>query len=459
MRCYNCGSFLYESEYCTACGSDVSVFKKIVKKSNEMYNRGLEYARARNLTRAVEYLEISLKMYKKNVNARNLLGLVYVEMGEYAKGLSQWVVSKSVQSDNELADYFLAKMQKSQSDLDRMQSAIKKYNRAVDHVRQESYDLAQVQLKKLLNDDKHFLKGHHLLALLYIKERNLDSAQAVLKKAEKIDRGNPTTISYMSFVENEIKEEERAMSSSEVKSRRKARKALEEENKPLNGDDVIIPTTTYREANPATLTIIQILIGIAIGAAIIFFIVTPARIRTVNTEAAQEAAIYEAQISELEAEIEELDGTSATDMLAEYEALLDAYGAYLDKDYSASLTYLESITKAYDIDGTFLDIYRTILYDESDDEAMVMADNAYSYYIVYGNYRYGISLLEEAQEISPYNEYVLYYMGYCYYNMNDSETALGYLEEYLERYADDGTFAEEAQEIVDAINAAAEETD
>lgn len=32
-----------------------------------------------------------------NTNARNLLGLVYFEMGESVKALSEWVISKSLQ--------------------------------------------------------------------------------------------------------------------------------------------------------------------------------------------------------------------------------------------------------------------------------------------------------------------------------------------------------------------------
>lgn len=452
MKCYHCGNFLYESQYCTSCGTDVSVYKKIVKKSNEMYNVGLEAARCRDLSRAAEYLEISLKMYKGNINARNLLGLVYVEMGEYAKGLAQWVVSKSVQADNEQADYFLEKMQKSQADLDKMHATIKKFNRALEYVKQDSYDLAEVQLKKLLNDDTRFIKGHHLLALILIRKKDFAGAKVALKKAERIDKGNPVTISYMAYVDEELKEEEKGLSSSEVKSRRKAIKALEGDNKPLSGDDVIIPETSYREANPATFTIIQVLIGVIIGAAIIFFVVTPARIKAVNTEAAQEAAQYQAQIEELEAQIEELDGTSASDMLTEYENLIAAYGAYLDKDYPGSITYLENVTKAFDIGGTFLELYRTILYDENDADAEYLTDQAYTDYISLGNYRAPINTLLSAYEISPYNERVLYYLGLCYYTIGNSTSALPYLQTYIEHYPE-GTYATEVQEIIDAIGA------
>ena len=75
MKCFNCGSFLYEGDTCNVCGADVSIYKKIVTQSNSLYNKGLEYAKTRNLSRALQCLEVAVKMYKDNVNARNLLGL------------------------------------------------------------------------------------------------------------------------------------------------------------------------------------------------------------------------------------------------------------------------------------------------------------------------------------------------------------------------------------------------
>ena len=451
MKCYHCGSFLYESEYCSSCGADVSVYKKIVERSNLMYNKGLEHARARNLTRAVEYLEVSLRMYKGNINSRNLLGLVYVEMGEYAKGLSQWVLSKSIQSDNELADHFLSKVQKSQNDLDKMQASIKKYNKALNYVKQEDYDLAEVQLRRLLNDDKRFIKASHLLALIYIRQKEYDKARIVLDKAAKIDKGNPTTISYKSFVESEIKEAEKNLTASEVKSKRKATKALEEEKKPLSGDDVIIPKSSYKEAAPATLTIIQILIGIIIGAAIVFFVITPARVKTSSALSEKESAAYEEQVAELESELAELEAEGASEKLEQYEALLDAYGAYLDKDFDLSLEYLESVTIAYEVGGTFQDIYEMIQTDDSDEQAQAIADEMYSSYISNGHsYWQSAQALAEAYELSPYNEDVLYYLGVCYYHLAEYENSQTYLNEYLEKYPE-GQYLDEVNELLEAM--------
>ena len=53
MFCYNCGCHLSEHDFCTSCGADVSLYKKIMCMSNRFYNDGLEKAEVRDLTGAI----------------------------------------------------------------------------------------------------------------------------------------------------------------------------------------------------------------------------------------------------------------------------------------------------------------------------------------------------------------------------------------------------------------------
>ena len=89
MRCYKCNSVLTDNDYCLKCGADVSVYKIVVKSSNSYYNLGLAKAQVRDLTGAVSALKTSLKINKSNIKARNLLGLVYFEIGETAFAVHQ----------------------------------------------------------------------------------------------------------------------------------------------------------------------------------------------------------------------------------------------------------------------------------------------------------------------------------------------------------------------------------
>ena len=92
MLCYNCGCRLSEHDFCTSCGAEVGLYKKVMFLSNRFYNDGLEKAQIRDLTGAINSLRQSLKLNKTNIKARNLLGLVYFEMGEVVDPQHQFPV-------------------------------------------------------------------------------------------------------------------------------------------------------------------------------------------------------------------------------------------------------------------------------------------------------------------------------------------------------------------------------
>ena len=128
MRCYNCGCRLSEHSFCTNCGADVGLYKKIIRTSNYFYNEGLERARVRDLSGAVVSLRESLKFNKNNIKARNLLGLVYYEMGEVPAALSEWVISNNLRNDKNVASDYISRVQSNAGELENISQSIKKYN-------------------------------------------------------------------------------------------------------------------------------------------------------------------------------------------------------------------------------------------------------------------------------------------------------------------------------------------
>ena len=92
MNCMNCGAFLVDKDldYCPKCGCNVLIQKKVDYLSRQYYNRGLEKASVRDLSGAIDCLKQSLIYNKHNIQARNLLGLVYFETGEVVAALSEW---------------------------------------------------------------------------------------------------------------------------------------------------------------------------------------------------------------------------------------------------------------------------------------------------------------------------------------------------------------------------------
>ena len=84
--------------------------RKIRLISNSFYNAGLELAKRRDLTGAVEYLKKCLNLNKYHIDARNLLGLIYYEMGEAALALKEWVISKNLRHRGNIADDYIRDM-------------------------------------------------------------------------------------------------------------------------------------------------------------------------------------------------------------------------------------------------------------------------------------------------------------------------------------------------------------
>ena len=151
MICYKCGTQVEKGRCCTACGADLSFLQKIYHISNAYYNEGLNKASVRNLSGAVVSLRQSLKFNKYNTDARNLLGLVYYELGESVDALSEWVISANYQRNDNAAVRYLQEIHTNRGQLETINQTSRKFNQALIYCQQGSRDLAIIQLKKVLS--------------------------------------------------------------------------------------------------------------------------------------------------------------------------------------------------------------------------------------------------------------------------------------------------------------------
>ena len=342
MFCYNCGCSLSEHDFCTACGADVSLYKKIMQVSNMYYNEGLEKAGVRDLSGAINSLRQSLKFNKNNIEARNLLGLVYFEMGEAVAALSEWVISKNLRPEKNIADDYIDMIQSNASRLDTMNQTIKKYNQAYNYCVQGSKDLAVIQLKKVLSLNPRLIRAHQLLALLYIDSEQWDRAKKEVKKCLEIDRNNTLALRYLKEVD--------LMLNPDASGKPAVKRKNEDSVRYQSDNEIIIQPLNVKEAKRSGVaTLLNIGLGMIIGLAAMFFLVLPGRIAEVKNEAnakiaeignqsdAKTATIteLESQVKGLEAEINrvnrELDGYVGTDgTLSTIDTLLSAAASYLE---------------------------------------------------------------------------------------------------------------------------------
>ncbi|MBA4687783.1 MAG: tetratricopeptide repeat protein [Candidatus Galacturonibacter soehngenii] len=450
MKCYKCGCELSDKDFCTSCGEDVRVFKKIIKFSNMHYNDGLAKAEVRDLSGAVVSLRQSLKLNKNNIQARNLLGLVYYEMGEVVKALSQWVISKNLSSNKNIAGDYIKAIQSNPNRLETINQTIKKYNQALLYCKQQSEDLAIIQLKKVLSLNPNLVAGHQLIALLYINNKEYEKAAKELKKALKIDTTNTTTLRYMREIDLII---EKNAANSPQKS-----KAREDRITYTSGNETIIQPTVFKESTGIS-TVINVLIGLAIGAALTAFLILPARIQSIQNEAQKSVVEYSNQISaktamitdlqnqldakekELVKKTEELEQyVGDSGVVESYEKLLAAMKAYNDNDMVATYHALKQIN-ASELKNDSLSIYETLNTNISSADAVKkifdIGNNAYKA----NDFDTAIENLLIAVELDENNMNALYILGRAYQKNGDQESANKYFDIVIEKFPNTQTAA------------------
>lgn len=283
-----------EDAVCMNCGTDLRLYKRILHLSNSYYNAGLYKARVRDMTGAADCLRQSLKLNKKNIDARNLLGLIYYETGETVQALAQWVISTNYQPKKNIANSYLNEVQTNNTKLDLVDQTIKKFNQALLYCQQGSEDLAIIQLKKVLSMSPKLVKGHQLMALLYMKGEEYGKAKKALRRAQLLDTNNTRTLNYMKEI------------ISIEKNRPGGGKKRSDNLTYQSGNELIIqPTDSYRE-HSAFYTVINIFIGLAVGVALMWFLVIPARTQNIRSELNKTTVDMGDQISAKTAQVEQL---------------------------------------------------------------------------------------------------------------------------------------------------------
>ena len=452
MICYQCGCNLSEHDFCTSCGADVALYKRIIYISNRFYNEGLERANVRDLTGAITSLRQCLKFNKNNVEARNLLGLVYFETGEVVAALSEWVISKNLRPKKNIADDYIDMIQTNQNRLDIINQTIKKYNQALTYCNQDSLDLAVIQLKKVLSLNPRFIRAHQLLALLYINSEEWEKAKRELTKCIEIDTNNTATLRYLKEVDEMLMPEEG------VKSTPKKKHKSEEIVKYQSGNETIIQPVNMKEGRGVT-SLLNLGIGIAIGIAIAFFLILPARIQTARAsldadlrKVSEQLDAKTATIDEQQLEISELRtdndalrqdlqaylGTDGT--LQSVDSLMKAVEAYLadPEDITVVADYLEAIEEE-DPEGetshseAFTSLYNSLLALVGSDIAAAYYNDGYEAYRQ-ENYDDAIPNLEKAFKYDPANGEALYDLANSYYRTGDMDRAREVYSQVIELF-------------------------
>lgn len=437
---------------------------KLVYQSNYWYNDGLKKANIRDLSGAIKSLRKSLQYNQANIAARNLLGLVYYGRGDVIEGLVEWILSKNFQSHDNIANYYISKVQEVPGELEAIDQAVKKFNQSLEYARQNGEDLAIIQLKKVVSAHPAYVKAYQLLALLYIQTEQYGNARSMLRTAHKLDTTDEITLKYMHEL-NQIRKSRTVR----IKEKEKGKEEQQTVTYSIGNETIIQPVASGFKENTGLHTIINILIGLVVGVAVMWFLIMPAvnssRQRDTNEQTAQfsdQIATQEAQISALQKELEEYRSTSEAGQDAQataestqesYEAVINVYQHFNANDMSDNAMLEEMLKINADSLGTLgRDRYEEVrdsLYPRMCEKLF----NTSQENVNVANYESAISNLEQVMQMDAgYQDgQAMLLLAQAYEGNGDQDQANTWYQKILEDYPDTEAAAS-AQEALDAQN-------
>lgn len=464
MNCPRCNARVaFVKDRCDNCGQSLKNHRRIVSLSNTYYNQGLSQAKVRDLSGAIMSLKQSLEFYKLNTNARNLLGLIYFEVGEVVSALSEWVISKHFQPQNNDADKYISMIQADPNQLEVYNQTIKKYNSALFSAQHGDGDMAIIQLKKVVSLNPHFIRAHQLLALLYMmteKKDNRVRAKRLLNSISKIDVTNTTTIKYLKEL-SDIHLRGEGVTPKKVTETPAAeqRKTL-----PRVETDAYKTITPYKEEKPSILPFVNVVVGVIIGMALMGFLIMPHINSTKSQKANSEFKKYSEQkaasdsdvstlkteneklqkeLDKIKKENEELQGGSGeggATMQESYEYFISAIQFYQKKENESAAKALAKVNSNILESDDAKDTYDKIKKDtfpvvsESYFKQGRDAYNGQGDYAGNRDYEKAVKLLEKALEYDEENTDAMYFLGRCYQQQSDSEKAKEYYNKIINDY-------------------------
>ena len=451
MNCPKCGTPLENTYRCPKCEYEEPTMKRIIRASNYHYNVGLSKAKIRDLSGAITSLQMSLKYNKRNTNARNLLGLVYFQMGETVSALGEWVISVHFQSKGNVARNYIKKVQNNQGQLQVINNTIQNYNLALKYLEEGNGDLAIIELKKVVNLNPNYIRAYQLLGLLYIQHKQYSAAKKILSRALKLDRNNITTVRYMNELVGYSRQKRKG---GDVEREKAAYVQIKDPN------PIVIERTagSYTDFNTSTLSFVNILIGIIIGAAVVGLLLVPSIQKTKASEYNQAVVEYSSQISERNKEITSLQNQvdTLTDENDKLKNNMDSVGSQADSEQNDKrLIQAMAGTVLADVDKTLLDgqeaqdVYDFLLTKTRDTVVNQLYAEAYEYYDQ-KDYMNAVTYFRKVLNLNPDSVEAWYNMGRAYQYLTDFEQARNCYNTIINNYGD-SDYADDARTYLSQI--------
>ena len=235
-----------------------------------------------------------------------------------------------------------------------------------------------------------------------------------------------------------------------------------QERKPLSGNDVILPTHFFREHPNGAVTILNIVIGLIIGALCVYFVVTPIKVNNQLEENKkqvlennQKLAIKNSSLDELQRQVDDLTSekkdlqadvekykSGNNSIISNYDHVVKALSEYINDNITASATAFGEVNDKISIDSTTYNEAYKFLKNKLEmmvpDSFFQTGEEAYRS----GDYETAITNYKECLDADPTYVQAVYRMAWAYYNMGDTENSHKYFKKIVSDFPDSEYYQE-----------------
>ena len=225
----------------------------------------------------------------------------------------------------------------------------------------------------MLAQNPKLIKGYHLLALLYLQKEDYERARKLLRRALKVDQTNTTTLRLL----KEVDDKTGKATAVEARLPIFSKKTLADESTPEDTasreGNRLVRIRGVRVPSLRRSSVVWLLAGMLLGAALLGFLAIPSAVRRVNTAANEKITTYSSETAQLRSELRAAQDDKETAQTAKenaeaaarartresvsYENLITAWNAYGSEEY-------EKVARALaDVDPTVLSELPRSIYD------------------------------------------------------------------------------------------------
>ena len=266
-----------------------------------------------------------------------------------------------------------------------------------------------------------------------------------MKTAAKIDKSNTTTLRFLKEVEEQTGR--RTNLEPRFGMREKVREGKDGSLIYRSGNDIVIQPPEFREKT-ITNTLVNLVLGLVVGAAALWFLVVPAITQNVNEAANKKVVDYSNQMATQAAELERLQEQmdasqesvdtaqsqieAAQKQTADYENLLKAWDEYQQGNLTNAANAIAEVSSdSLSVEGK--SVYDTIMNQVGDTLKKQYRDEGINY-IYAGNYDAAIESLEKAVNIGNQDRRSMYYLAQAYAGKGDVENAVTWYQKVVDNY-------------------------